>query len=251
MAKLSDLVEFLDRELQIDEIPDYPGAHNGLQLQNSGDVTRVAAAVDASLPVIEKAIAAGADLLVVHHGMFWQGVRMLTGADYRKIKIAIEANLAIYSAHIPLDIHSEYGNNALLSSELGLEGRRDFFPWKGINLGISGHFEGTLTQLQVLLESSVRGPVQLRGEGDQPAGRVGVITGGAGSEVEMVAKQGIETFITGEGPHWSHPLAEELGLNVLYAGHYATETFGVKRLAYELGSLYRLDQLFIDHPSGR
>jgi putative NIF3 family GTP cyclohydrolase 1 type 2 len=105
MAKLSEVVRFLEKELGAERVPDYPGAYNGLQLQNGGEVRRVACAVDASQPVIEKAVAEGADLLVVHHGMFWQGVRMLTGSAYSKLKIAMDAGLAIYSSHIPLDIH--------------------------------------------------------------------------------------------------------------------------------------------------
>ncbi|MEN8871283.1 MAG: Nif3-like dinuclear metal center hexameric protein, partial [Akkermansiaceae bacterium] len=107
MAKLSEVVELLETELGTAGVPDYPRAYNGLQLQNEGEVCRVACAVDASLPVIEKAVADGADLLIVHHGMFWQGVRMLTGAAYSKLKIAMDSGLAIYSSHIPLDVHPE------------------------------------------------------------------------------------------------------------------------------------------------
>src|SRR5690606_3629013 len=111
----------LDAELRIAEIPDYSGAMNGLQLENGGTVTKVAAAVDASLPVVEAAVAQGADLLVVHHGMFWQGARPVTGAFYRKIRTAIEGGLAIYSAHLPLDVHPSMGNNALMMRALDLQ----------------------------------------------------------------------------------------------------------------------------------
>ena len=110
MAKLDEIVELLDEELKTSEIPDYPGAHNGLQLQNGGAITKVGAAVDASLPVIQKAIDQEVDLLLVHHGMFWQGVRPVTGAGYHKLKLAMDAGLAIYSSHIPLDVHPSHGN---------------------------------------------------------------------------------------------------------------------------------------------
>lgn len=250
MIGLAEVVEFLESELRTTEIPDYPGAHNGLQLQNGGEVTKVACAVDASLPVIRKAIGTGADLLIVHHGLFWQGVRSITGANYKKLKVAMNSGLAIYSSHIPLDVHPNYGNNVLLSRELGLGDGEPFFDWKGIQLGRKAMFEGTLAKLQNRLSEAVNGEVLLRGEKKNVAGLVGVITGGAGSEVEAMAGEGIDTFVTGEGPHWSHPLAEELDLNVLYAGHYATETFGVRALGGLLSQKYGIKKTFVDHPTG-
>jgi len=250
MAKLDEIVEFLDGELKTSEIPDYPGAHNGLQLQNGGAITKVGAAVDASLPVIKKAIDQEVDLLLVHHGMFWQGVRPVTGVGYHKLKLAMDAGLAIYSSHIPLDVHPSHGNNILLSKKLGLKDTESFFSWKGIELGRKARFGGSVGELKELAAAAVGGEVLVRGELDSPAGLVGIITGGAGSEVEEVAREGIQTFITGEGPHWSHPLAEELGLHVLYAGHYATETFGVRALAELIGERFALKSVFIDHPTG-
>lgn len=250
MAKLDEIVEFLDGELKTSEIPDYPGAHNGLQLQNGGAITKVGAAVDASLPVIKKAIDQEVDLLLVHHGMFWQGVRPVTGAGYHKLKLAMDAGLAIYSSHIPLDVHPNLGNNILLSKKLGLKDTESFFSWKGIELGRKARFGGSVGELKELAAAAVGGEVLVRGELDSPAGLVGIITGGAGSEVEKVAREGIQTFITGEGPHWSHPLAEELGLHVLYAGHYATETFGVRALAQLIGEKVGLKSVFINHPTG-
>lgn len=250
MAKLDEIVEFLDGELKTSEIPDYPGAHNGLQLQNGGAITKVGAAVDASLPVIKKAIDQEVDLLLVHHGMFWQGVRPVTGAGYHKLKLAMDAGLAIYSSHIPLDVHPNLGNNILLSKKLGLKDTESFFSWKGIELGRKARFGGSVGELKELAAAAVGGEVLVRGELDSPAGLVGIITGGAGSEVEEVAREGIQTFITGEGPHWSHPLAEELGLHVLYAGHYATETFGVRALAQLIGEKVGLKSVFINHPTG-
>lgn len=250
MVELQMVVDSLEFELRTSEIPDYSGAHNGLQLSNDGIVRQVGCAVDASLPVIEKAVAAGVDFLVVHHGLFWQGVRPLTGPFYRKIRHAMDHNLAIYSSHIPLDIHEELGNNVLLSRELGLGDGEFFFDWKGIHLGRRSVTGGTVGDLQQRLEKVVGAPVLLRGMREALAGKVGIITGGAGSEVEAIASLGIDTFVTGEGPHWSHPLAEELGLNVLYGGHYATETFGVRALGQFLKSKFGLAHCFIDHPTG-
>ena len=132
MATLDDIVSFLDSELRIKEVPDYPGAMNGLQMEGQQKVERVAVAVDASLPVVRKAVDSGANLLIVHHGMFWNGSRRVTGAIYEKFKLAMEAGLAVYSAHIPLDIHPVIGNNACLAAALDLEEPRPFFEWKGI-----------------------------------------------------------------------------------------------------------------------
>jgi dinuclear metal center YbgI/SA1388 family protein len=255
MAQLTDIVAFLDREMRIGEIPDYGGAMNGLQLQNNGRVTRVAAAVDASLPVVRQAIAAGADMLVVHHGMFWQGAQPLTGAFYQKIHEAMQANLAIYSAHLPLDVHPQWGNNALLAQALGLRVEESFLPYKGQNVGVIGRFEATSDQpgvtreeLRYRLEAAVDGPVWVCPAGPERIERVGLCTGGAGSE--LAAARGLDAFISGEGPHWSYPLAEEMGLNYFLAGHYATETFGVKALATELEKAFGLSGVWIHHPSG-
>ncbi|MGC6566212.1 MAG: Nif3-like dinuclear metal center hexameric protein [Akkermansiaceae bacterium] len=250
MANLEEMVSFLNETLKTSEIPDYPGAHNGLQLENAGRVGKVVSAVDASLPVFEKAVKAGADLLVVHHGMFWQGVRPISGPLYQKLKLAMDAGLAVYSSHLPLDIHDSFGNNVRLMKALELGEGTPFFDWKGIQLGRRGHFFGKLGDLAGRLEQVVGGKVHVRGDLEKPAGIVGLITGGAGSEVEAMAKEGIETFITGEGPHWSHPLAEELGINLLYGGHYATETFGVRALGRLLEREFGVEQEFVDHPSG-
>lgn len=250
MAQLSEIVAFMNTKLRVEEIPDYPRAQNGLQLENAGIVTKVASAVDASLPVIEKAAAAGCDLLLVHHGMFWQGVRPLTAAYYRKIKLAMDANLAIYSVHIPLDIHPVLGNNALLAKKIDLEVTGTFMERKGIYLGLCGHMELTLGELKSRLSDVLGGPVLSCGSETSPAGNVGIITGGAGSEVEKIAGDGIDTFITGEGPHWSHPLAEELGLKFLYGGHYLTEIFGIRELGALVAHEGGMKHQFVDHPTG-
>lgn len=250
MASLQEIVAFLDAELRIAEIPDYSGAVNGLQLANGDSVGKVAAAVDASLPVVEAAVACGADLLVVHHGMFWQGAQPLTGAFYRKIKTAIDGGLAIYSAHLPLDVHPEMGNNILLMRALGLSPSGSFLDWKGTNLGLIADTELSRDELRSKLAAAVGGAVHLCPGGPEIVRRIGLVTGGAGSEVARCAREGIDTFLTGEGPHWSYPLAEELGINLLYGGHYATETFGVKALASWLGREFSVETEFLDHPTG-
>jgi len=254
MECLKDIVIDLDLDLRTTEIPDYPQALNGLQLENrSGQVGRVFAAVDASLPVIEKCLAtegSGPALLLVHHGLFWSGAQRYVDSAFRKLEVAMAGELAIYSNHIPLDVHPVWGNNARLVEEIGLLGVEPFFDWKGIQLGLRGEFRGSRDQLREKVATAVGGAVHLCPGGDEQAGTVGVITGGAGSEVKAICDAGIDSFVTGEGPHWSFPMAEEIGLNVFYGGHYATETFGVKALAEHLKESRGLPWQFIDHPTG-
>lgn len=251
MVALAQIVEFLDRELRTDEIEDYSGAYNGLQLAHDGPLERIVAAVDASLPVIEKVAALGSGtLLLVHHGMFWQGVQPLTGPFYRKIKVAMDANMAIYSSHLPLDLHPQWGNNARLAEEIGLQSTEPYFEFKGQPVGICGRWAGSRDEFRQVIENKLLGPVHVCPGGSEQIERVAVITGGAGSQIAEVAKSGVDAFITGEGPHWSYSLAEELGLNVFYGGHYATETFGVKALAQVLSKQFYCPWEFVDHPTG-
>lgn len=250
MAKLSEITGYLDEALRVAETPDYGGAVNGLQLEGREEIGKVIAAVDASAPVVEKAVAAGGDLLLVHHGMFWGGAQPLTGAYFRKIKAAMEAGMAIYSAHLPLDVHPEWGNNACLAKAIGLEVDGAFLEYKGLPVGLLGAWSGACESLVERVAEAVGGPVHLCPGGPERVSRVGLCTGGAGSQVAEAAAAGIDTFITGEGPHHSFGLAEELGINLLYAGHYATETFGVRALAAVLGDRFGIEHEFVDHPSG-
>jgi len=166
------------------------------------------------------------------------------------LRVALTAEMAVYSVHLPLDVHPRFGNNVLLATALGLRGLAPFLAWKGIHLGLAGTAEAPREEFAQRVAAAVGGPVHVCPGGPGVVRKVGVVTGGAGSEVEAAAAAGIDTFVTGEGPHWSYPLAEELGLNVIYAGHYATETFGVRALVAELAARFSLESGFIDHPTG-
>jgi len=250
MIALAELVLHLDRVLRIDGIPDYPGALNGLQLESGGPVTHLIAAVDASLPVVMAAAALPDGLLLVHHGLFWQGTQPIRGPLYRKIRAALDGGLAIYSAHLPLDVHPELGNNIRLAKAIGLENPVPFLDWKGLPVGLQGEWHGNRAELSARLAAAVGGPVHLCPAGPETIARIGLCTGGAGSEVARAAAAGLDAFITGEGPHWSHTLAEDLGINLFLAGHYATETFGVKALAENLSECFGIPWKFLDHPTG-
>jgi dinuclear metal center YbgI/SA1388 family protein len=249
--KLSDLVAYTNDLLHIATVPDYPNAVNGLQLENQrGEVAKIAAAVDAHLPVVQQAVARGCDLLLVHHGLFWSGVQPITGAMFEKIRTAADNNLAVYSAHLPLDGHAELGNGVLLARALGLTETEPFFEFKGYNIGVRSKVQMTRREVARRLEAVLGAKPHLCAGGPDKVRQIGIVTGGAGSEVAAMKALGIETFITGEGPHWSYTLAEELGVNILYGGHYATETFGVKALAAHLSEKFSLPWEFIDHPTG-
>jgi dinuclear metal center YbgI/SA1388 family protein len=250
MPALQTIVDHLDCELRTREIADFPGSWNGVQIENSGAVTKVAAAVDACEAVIAEAVERGATLLLVHHGLFWSGVQPLVGAARRKVKLALDHDLAIYSAHLPLDFHPTLGNNALLAKALGFKRCTPFLPHKGQTLGLQTSVTLSLEELVRRMEKAVDGPVHACPGGTSQVRRVGLVTGGAGGEIAAAAAEGVDTFITGEGPHWSYTAAEEFGVNVLYGGHYATETFGVKALAANVSKKFRVPWEFIDHPTG-
>lgn len=249
-ASLSEIVRYSDRLLRTAEIEDYPGAVNGLQVENRGRVKRIAAAVDGSLATVQLAAAAGADLLLVHHGLFWSATHPWVGKRYELLRRLLENDLAVYSAHLPLDVHRTLGNNARLCAALGLRKLRPFFFDHGRHIGFQTSAALPRRELAQRLERATGvEPLVIPG-GPRICRRIGVVTGGAGSELAKAAAEGVDTFVTGEGPHWTYALAEELGVNVLYGGHYATETFGVKALAAHLSTRFRIPWQFIDHPTG-
>jgi len=252
MAKVSleALVRHCDRILRTDSVNDYEGAVNGLQVQSAGPVTRIAAAVDASLATVRLAIEARADLLIVHHGLFWGPAYPWTGNRYELLLRLLGNNLAVYSSHLPLDLHPRLGNNAQLCAALGLRRLRPFFVSQGQTIGFQARTSIPRKALQTRLDRALGGSSLLIPGGPPTCRRVGVVTGGAGNDLKQAANEGIDTFITGEGAHWTYALAEDLGINVFYGGHYATETFGVKALAAELGRRYNIPWVFLEHPTG-
>lgn len=249
---LSALVRHCESRLKPGTFADYDGAVNGLQFENRGRVHRIAAAVDGTLTVARQAVAAGADLLLVHHGLFWSKTVPWTGRRAELLRLLVEHDLAVYSQHLPLDGHPELGNAAQLGRALGFRRLRPFFERQGSHLGVQTVLSRPLgrDELRAGLGQALGGPVTLLGGGGDTCRRIGICTGGAGAELVQAKREGVDTFITGEGPHWTHALAEEAGVNVLYGGHYATETFGVKALAAELARKFGVPWVFVDHPSG-
>ena len=255
-STLASICRYLDDSLRLSAVADYANALNGLQLENDGTVSRVCAAVDASLSTVTAAVRAGCDLLLVHHGLFWNGLTPMTGKRRELFKVALEGNLAVYSAHLPLDTGT-MGNSMLLAQAClpapgCTDGWQPFFDVKGTLIGCRARLDPPLRREAVAarLSQAVGGQVRVCPGGPEDIRQVGVITGAAGSEARRVAGEGIDALITGEGPHWTYALAEEVSLNIFYGGHYATETFAVKALAAHVGERFGLPWDFIHLPTG-
>jgi dinuclear metal center YbgI/SA1388 family protein len=250
MPALSEVVSYADDFLHIREVGDWDNALNGLQIENSGRVRRIGAAVDISTRVLSEAAKQNVDLLIVHHGLFWPGLQPIRGALRRQLQLAFEKDIALYSAHLPLDVHPKIGNNAQLVAALGLKSARPFLEEKGQPVGLKIRASVPRSEVVRKLQKALNGPVRVFGFGPKQARAIGIITGAAGSEIYRVAEENVDTFITGEAPHWVAVAAEELAVNLLLGGHYATEVFGVKALAAHLSKRFRMPWEFIDCPTG-
>ena len=247
---LRAIVDRCETLLQPATFTDWDGAVNDLQMENSGRVSKIAAAVDASVATIQLALEQNANLLIVHHGLFWGPTTPWIGRRREMLRLLIENDLAVYSSHLPLDAHRRLGNNALLAAALGFKNLKPFFLEKGRFLGWQTRRKISRDALaQKLAEVLGKLPTILPG-GASECERIGIVTGGAGSGMKTAATEGVDAFITGEGPHWTYAMAEDFGLNVFYGGHYATETFGVKALAADLSKTFRVPWVFVDHPTG-
>lgn len=216
--KIKRILDWLARELEIAKFDDV--SNNGLQIAGPSDVTKVAFAVDASLESVKAAAACGAQLLVVHHGISWGGgIRRLTGGVYNVVKAAMEGGVALAGYHLPLDASRKYGNNYELARYLGLKKLKPAFPYHGNIIGVTGV---------------------------NPQGvKVGVCSGGAGEFAEEAKELGCGLYITGEASWGEVIAAENCGIEMICAGHYATETFGVKALARAIQSKLHLRTEFL------
>ena len=263
---LADVVGYLDSYLRIRDVPDEANAVNGLEVENAGRIGYVVAAVDASQAALDEVVRgwtaartsgddtrAAPPLVIVHHGLFWDGNGPVTGRRYRRLRTLFEHDIALYAAHIPLDVHPEVGNNVVLARRLGVGVDGWLGPYKGVPLGVHGPVsagpvprEAFVERLDVLLDTrSLLVP-----GGPETIERVAIITG-AGSRALQEAKElGCDTFVTGEGPHHTFHDAMELGINLIYAGHYATEQVGVQALAEHLGLTFQVPWEFHWHPTG-
>jgi dinuclear metal center YbgI/SA1388 family protein len=249
-VSLDTITKHCDRLLRTTSFNDWEGAANGLQVENRGTVTRLAAAVDASHATVRMAIEAGADLLLVHHGLFFGVTYPWTRATYRMQRMLIENNLAVYSSHLPLDAHPKLGNNAQLVSKLGWRESTPFLECRGRRIGQLVKTRVARDELAARLRLVFGSEPKVLPHGPETCRRIGIASGGGGSELTAAAKEGADTLVTGEGSHWTWVTAQQAGINVIYCGHYATETLGVKALGAHLARKFGLPWQFLDHPSG-
>jgi dinuclear metal center YbgI/SA1388 family protein len=250
------LAAYLDELLEISRIPDYPGALNGLQLGNKNNVRKIAAAVDFSSRTVAMAIAQNADLLMVHHGMFWSGAQPIIGRRFDRLRSLIENNVAVYSSHLPLDCHPTFGNNTLLSRELGLEPTGRFASHETISIGVSGTSQMPIVELLERTRSfaAANGGNIITTDiaADSITGHWAICTGSGASAdtLQEASDMGVNTLIVGEGPHWTSIDAAEREIAIIYAGHYATETLGVRALAKHVADHFGLEWTPIHAPTG-
>ncbi|MFH1498366.1 MAG: Nif3-like dinuclear metal center hexameric protein [Verrucomicrobiota bacterium] len=250
MPTLSDLVTHCDQRTRRTAYADAPGAMNGLQFANDGRVTKIGAAVDAGLVPFQKAIAAGVDFLIVHHGIFWNPPAPFTGPLYERTAALVRGNCAVYSSHIPLDGHPELGNNAIIARNLGLAPERGWLaPAGGEPVGwIAGHSESR-EQLRARLEALYPRVTAIECGSAKPAA-IAICSGSGNSALPRLLPEGVDTLVTGELREEHFNFAQEHRLNLYLCGHYATEVHGVRALAAELSARFDLPWEFIatDNP---
>lgn len=255
-VSLESIARYADMLLDSSNTGDYPNALNGVQLENRSPIRTLAAAVDFSSRSIDGAIASNSNLLLVHHGMFWGGLEKLTGGAYRRVQKLIESDIAVYASHLPLDRHPTLGNNVLLARELGLDPTVGFARFENFFIGVSGESDietSVLATRARQFAAAHGGDIRVSpSKNGRRTKRWAICTGAgaAGDTLREASTMGIDTLIVGEGPHWTAVQADENDLVIIYAGHYATETLGVRALAQHLGERFNLPWHFMSAPTG-
>jgi len=245
--QLERLVSFLDRELAIKQFSD--DSHNGLQVANSGRVRRVCLGVDATLPFFEKAAACGADLAICHHGLSWgDSLKRITGLNHRLLSFLLEHDLALWGCHLPLDAHPRLGNNARLAMALGVGSRQTAFVYHGQKIGIRGAlprampFKAFCERVRQVVGNDVRA----LDFGKDVVRTVGIVSGGGPSQIGEAIELGLDVYVTGEANLHAYNLAVQEGMNAVFAGHYATEKFGVQAVGELIRRRFGLPVAFVD-----
>ena len=250
---ITEIDRFFHELLPIDSTKSGDSAINGLQVSNkSKEVAKIAFAVDASLESFKRAAHWGADMLFVHHGIFWGTEKAITGDFFNRISFLIENNIALYAAHLPLDVDPELGNNISVARKAGLEQIEGFGEYHGIKIGYKGIFRNPVGCDEILAALGFNSLEMLAvlKFGKEKCKSAAVITGGACREVEQAIDEGVDLYITGEITHQIYHQCLEAKINVISAGHYLTETFGVKNVARAVSEKLSLETCFVDIPTG-
>ena len=250
MVNRDELVSFLNEYLNVSAYPDK--SSNGLQVEGKEEVERVAFAVDTTLRTIERAAEAKADMLIVHHGMIWGGLGYITGIHYKRLKALLSSGRNLYAAHLPLDAHHEVGNNVELLRLLGLEPKGPFGEYRGLTIGFWGEFEEPqpIEKVAQIIAEKLDTTVKTYEFGRREIKTIGAISGAGAFALEEARRKGIDLLITGEFGHADYLTAIDLPQSVLVAGHYKTETLGVKALMEAVRREFELEAFFIDEPTG-
>lgn len=248
MVTAIEIAEFLNEELSIYDFDD--NSNNGLQMENAGEINKIAFAVDGCLETFQKAVEKNCQLLIAHHGLIWEGIKYIRGNYYQKIKFLLQNNLALYAVHLPLDAHPEYGNNAQLAKLLNLQEIKPFGFHDRKEIGVRGELTDVkrLEEIKEVLRQNGMKTLTL------PFGREGIktiaiVSGGAAKETLQAIKAKVDLYITGEPMHYIHHMAKENGINVIFGGHYQTEVWGIKALMPLLKEKFNVEVEFIDLPT--
>lgn len=239
--------------LRLDEYSRIDSSQNGLQVdRQNGNIARVATAVDAAMDTFVAAAEWGADLLFVHHGLFWGREQVLTGDHYRRIRFLMDHDIALYAVHLPLDAHLSLGNNAAMADALGLQEVQPFGLVKGTPIGVAGECPRPVTVDSVVdtLFGDTFRPLSVLPFGPSEVRTVGIISGGAPLEVDQAISQGLDLYITGDANHIAYHRCREAGINAIFGGHYATEVWGVQRVGDKLAAETGIETTFLDVPTG-
>lgn len=250
--KLATFCDRMDDILDTAAFADIDGSPNGLQVgSRDGDIATAAFAVDAAEATITEAIAADADLLACHHGLWWEGTERLTGRTFDRVKELIAHDIALYVSHLPLDAHPEYGNAAGLGTAVGVNDLRAFGAYEGLTVGQCGQlpspipFDAFVDRVETTVQPAA---VRSFAFGPDDVSDVAIVTGAGVDWLDEAVRNGADVLLTGEGKQRMYHEAREAGINVVLAGHYGTETFGVRSLADEAAS-WSLETTYIDHPT--
>jgi dinuclear metal center YbgI/SA1388 family protein len=247
MADLNKIAAFLDRELRVSKFTD--SSNNGLQVQNSGSIKKICCGVDASGEMFEAAARRGANMIVCHHGLSWaDSLKRITDLNYKRLSYLIKHDIALYACHLPLDAHPRYGNNALICKALGLRRLRGFGNYHGSVIGLQGELPRPMAyaDFKKLAGKTIGCKLQTMDFGKKTIRTVAVVSGGAGDMLDEAGHGKLDVFLSGEPVLHAYNSAREYGINAVFAGHYATEVYGVRALAGLLKKRFMIEAEFVD-----
>jgi len=248
--KRNDLITYLDRYLEINRFNSIDASLNGLQVgAENRDIKTIVFAVDACLETIEKAIESKADMLIVHHGLYWGSPIAIKDNFYKKIKLLIDNKVDLYASHLPLDAHLEVGNNVMMAKKLNLEDVEAAFSYKGENVGVIGILKNEKSIDQIACDLNFKNPILLD-FCDTPIKKIAIVSGEGAHDIHQAKELGCQLLITGESRHSEYHFCKEESISMLCGGHYESETFGVKALAIKMSKRYKVLVKFIDVPTG-